>query len=105
MWTKENLQQLVKEKMSDYMFVIVSNRQPYVHVFEKGKIEPRRGVGGVITSLDPVMQSCDGLWVAFGNGDADRKVTDRNGCLRVPPEDPRYTLKRVWLSKEEEKRY
>jgi trehalose 6-phosphate synthase len=105
MWTKEDLQQLVREQMSDYLFVVVSNRQPYVHVFDKGKIQCRRGVGGVITSLDPVMQTCDGLWVAFGAGDADRKVTDKNGRLRVPVEDPHYTLKRVWLSKEEENGY
>jgi len=91
--------------MSEYLFVVVSNRQPYVHVFEKGKIVSRRGVGGVITSLDPVMQTCDGLWVAFGAGDADRKVTDKKGRLRVPPDDPSYTLKRVWLSKEEEDGY
>ena len=105
MWTKEDLHKLVKENMSDYLFVVVSNRQPYVHVFEKGKVVGRRGIGGVITSLDPVMQTCDGLWVAFGNGDADRKAADKKGRLRVPPEDPSYTLKRVWLSKEEENGY
>lgn len=105
MWTKEDLHKLVKEKMSDYLFVVVSNRQPYVHVFEKGKVVARRGVGGVITSLDPVMQTCDGLWVALGSGDADRQVSDKKGRLRVPPENPSYTLKRVWLSKEEENGY
>lgn len=105
MWTKENLHDLVKEKMSDYLFVVVSNREPYVHIFEKGKVVCRRGVGGVVTSLDPVMQACDGLWVAFGNGDADRKVTDKKGRVKVPPDDPSYTLKRVWLTKEEENGY
>jgi len=105
MWTKDDLHKLVKEKMSDYMFVVVSNRQPYVHVFEKGKVVCRRGVGGVITSLDPVMQACDGLWVALSGGDADRKVSDEKGRLRVPPDNPSYTLKRVWLTKEEEDGY
>lgn len=105
MWTKENLQQLIKEQMSDYLFIVVSNRQPYVHVFKKGKIECQRGAGGVITALDPVMQACDGIWIAYGNGDADRKVTDRQGRIRVSPENPKYTLKRVWLTKEEENGY
>jgi len=105
MWTKEDLQKLIKEKMGDYLFVVVSNREPYVHVFEKGKVVCRRGVGGVITSLDPVMQTCDGMWVAFGNGDADRKATDKKGKVRVPPDNPSYTLKRVWLTKEEETGY
>jgi trehalose 6-phosphate synthase len=101
-WTKKDLQQLIKDKMGDYLFIVVSNRQPYVHVFKKGKIECQRGAGGVITALDPVMQACNGIWVAFGNGEADRKVTDEQGKIKVPPEDPRYTLKRVWLTKEEE---
>lgn len=105
MWTKENLQEFIKEKMSEYMFIVVSNRQPYIHRFVKGKIEYFRGPGGVITALDPVMQACDGMWVAYGNGEADRKVTDEKGKIRVPPDNGRYTLKRVWLTKEEESRY
>ena len=44
-WTKENLQTLIKDNMSDYMFVVVSSRQPYVHTFKKGKIECQRGAG------------------------------------------------------------
>ncbi len=101
-WTKENLQTLIKENMSDYEFVVDSSRQPYVHVFKKGKIECQRGAGGVVTALDPILRACNGLWVAYGNGDADGKVTDANGKIRVPHDDPSYTLKRVWLTKEEE---
>ncbi|MFH0858738.1 MAG: trehalose-6-phosphate synthase, partial [Candidatus Omnitrophota bacterium] len=102
MWTKKDLQKLIKDKMGDYLFIVVSNRQPYVHVFKKGKVECQRGAGGVITALDPVMQACHGTWVAYGNGDADRKVTDSESKVKVPPDNPSYTLKRVWLSKEEE---
>ncbi len=101
-WTKENLQTLIKDNMSDYMFVVVSSRQPYVHTFKKGKIECQRGAGGVVTALDPIMRACNGLWVAYGNGDADSKVTDAGARIKVPPDDPSYTLKRVWLTKEEE---
>ena len=105
MWTKQSLQQLIKEKMSDYLFIVVSNRQPYVHVHKKGQIQCQRGAGGVITALDPVMQACHGIWVASSSGDADNKVTDSHGKIKVPPENPAYVLKRVWLSKEEENGY
>lgn len=105
MWTKEDLQNLVKTKLSDYLFFVVSNRQPYVHTFKKGKIEVGRGVGGVTAALDPVMQSCQGIWVAFGNGEADRLATSPDGKIKVPLENPCYTLKRVWLTKEEEQGY
>lgn len=105
MWTQESLQKLIKDKMGGFMFVVVSNRQPYVHRFQKGRVECQRGAGGVITALDPVMQACRGTWVAFGSGDADRKVTDADGKIKVPPDHPSYTLKRVWLNKEEENGY
>lgn len=105
MWTSEALQRLIKEKMSDYFFVVVSNREPYAHTFKKGKIECQRGAGGVVTALDPIMQACDGIWVAYGSGEADRKVSDNQGRIKVPQENPHYTLKRVWLTKEEENGY
>lgn len=61
--------------------------------------------GGLVTALDPVMRICDGTWIAHGSGDADRDTADARGVVRVPPDDPRYTLKRVWLTKEEEGGY
>lgn len=105
MWTKDDLQKLIKEKMSDYKFIIASNRQPYGHIFRKGKIAYQRGVGGVVTALDPIMQACDGTWVAFGNQEADHLVTDKQGRVKVPPDNPTYTLRRVRLTKEEESGY
>ncbi|MFA5261405.1 MAG: trehalose-6-phosphate synthase, partial [Candidatus Omnitrophota bacterium] len=102
MWTKENLEQLAKDKMKDYLFVVVSNREPYVHVFQKNNIKCQRGVGGVTSALDPVMRACGGTWVAYGQGDADQKMSDEKGRLKVPPENPSYTLRRVWLNKQEE---
>jgi trehalose 6-phosphate synthase len=55
-----------------------------------------------VTALEPVMRACSGTWVAHGSGSADREVVDRHDRLRVPPDDPSYTLRRVWLSPEEE---
>ncbi|MFN7170416.1 MAG: trehalose-6-phosphate synthase [Candidatus Omnitrophota bacterium] len=105
MWTKESLEELIRTKLGDYLLIVVSNREPYIHTLKKGKIICQKGAGGVITALDPVMRACRGIWVAQASGDADRKVTDREGKIQVPPENPLYTLKRVWLSKEEEEGY
>jgi trehalose 6-phosphate synthase len=57
------------------------------------------------SGLDPVLRACGGLWVAHGSGAADRLVVDARDCVAVPPDNPRYTLKRVWLTKEEEAGY
>ena len=64
-----------------------------------------RPASGMTTALDPIMRACGGTWVAHGAGDADRRTADDRGPLRVPPEDPRYTLRRVWLTKEQEEGY
>jgi trehalose 6-phosphate synthase len=53
------------------------------------------------SALDPVMRACGGLWIAHGSGDADKQSVDQFDRVQVPPEHPEYTLRRVWLSKEE----
>ena len=60
---------------------------------------------GLVTALEPVLCACAGTWLAHGNGTADRDNVDRHDRLAVPPDDPRYTLRRVWLTKEEEEGY
>ncbi len=57
---------------------------------------------GLVTAIEPVLRACDGVWVASGSGNADAQNVDEFDRLRVPPDDPRYTLRRVWLSAEEE---
>lgn len=99
-WSKKTVLEIVKEKLSNCQFVVVSNRQPYIHKLIKGKIECVRGPGGVVSALDPVMQELGGLWISCGVGDADRIVA-KDSKVKVPPENPTYTLKYVWLTKEE----
>lgn len=105
MKTKSELQQFVRERLGNFRFIAVSNRQPVTHKFKHGKIESYRTPGGVVTALDPVMQACQGTWIAFGNGDADKVVSNEFGKIGLPLGQPSYTLKRVWLTKEEEMGY
>ena len=89
----------VLSMLDSWELIIVSNRQPYRHTFdEDDAIVVDRPAGGLTAGLDPVVQETDGTWVAWGDGDADRIATDDDSSVRVPPEDPAYTLKRVWLS-------
>jgi trehalose-6-phosphate synthase len=105
MWTREGLSELVKEKLSSYPFVVVSNREPYVHSFSGDEIITQVPASGLTVALDPMMQACGCTWIAHGGGDADRRVVDSNNKVGVPPGEPKYSLKRVWLSKEEEDGY
>ncbi|OGG58081.1 hypothetical protein A2853_01100 [Candidatus Kaiserbacteria bacterium RIFCSPHIGHO2_01_FULL_55_17] len=102
-WTAERLQEFIKAHLKDRPIYVVSNREPYVH--EKvGRKEMKWSVpaSGLVTALEPVMVACGGVWLAHGSGNADKQTADANGKLRVPPDEPKYTLKRVWLSREDE---
>ena len=105
-WTAERLSEFIKATLKDRPIFVVSNREPYEHYTDsKGRINYRVPAGGVITALEPVMAACGGTWIAWGSGDADKTTVDQDDKIRVPPHEPRFTLKRVWLTKEEEKGY
>ena len=104
-WTEERLKQFVQMQLNGRLLVVVSNREPVSHVWRGGQIHAQAPASGLVTAMDPVMRACGGVWVAHGSGDADRETVDGRGRIGVPVDDPRYTLRRVWLSKEEEQGY
>lgn len=83
--------------LNDGKFILVSNREPYEHVRDESRIDVRQPAGGLVSALDPTMRHTHGTWVAWGSGSADRAVCDDAGRVPVPPDDPQYTLHRVWL--------
>ena len=102
--------------------IVVANREPYIHLHstrqhrglwawlrglkgETPEITWIRPASGLVTALDPVMRAWGGTWVAHGSGSADREVSDDKGRVKVPPDKPSYTLRRVWLTPEEEEGY
>lgn len=105
MWTKKQLEETIGSQMSDYLLVVVSNRQPYSQVSRAGKIVMQRQPGGLVTALDPVLQAARGTWIAVGTSPYDRATAAENAVAYVPPENPSYKLKRIFLTKEEMDRY
>lgn len=104
-WTPARLREHVQNLLRERHLFVVSNREPYVHERQGKKIECVVPASGLVTALEPILQACGGTWVAHGSGDADREVVNDQNKFRVPPEDPQYVLKRVWLTKEEEEGY
>lgn len=102
LWTAERLKISIHSKLGESRLFAISNREPYEHLHQNGAIECSVPASGLVTALEPVLRACDGTWIAQGTGDADRETVDSNDCLRVPPGDPHYTLRRVWLSPDEE---
>lgn len=105
MWTADRLAVQVQTRLDGGRLFVVSNREPYAHQRNGRSIEVVVPPSGLVTALEPVLNACDGTWIAHGSGDADSEVVDAHDRLRVPPDDPRYTLRRVWLNKEEEEGY
>jgi trehalose 6-phosphate synthase len=102
LWTEERLKQFVEIRFGERPIYIVSNREPLSHVREGRSIAELQPASGLVTALEPIMLACGGVWVAHGSGNADRVVGDRIG---LPTRDPAYTLRRVWLTEEEEAGY
>jgi len=107
LWTEAKLRDLIHARLGENALFVVSNREPYMHVIDDitGESKCIRPASGVVTAIDPIMRACGGTWIAHGSGNADRKFVNSKDKLGVPPEDNRYILKRVWLSKEEEEGY
>jgi alpha,alpha-trehalose-phosphate synthase [UDP-forming] len=105
LWTAERLSVHMRDHFGSSRIFAVSNREPYVHVRKGREIQCMVPPSGLVTAIEPVLRACDGVWVASGSGNADKETVDQFDRLRVPPDDPRYTLRRVWLTQEEESRY
>src|ERR1700722_17212839 len=105
LWTADRLAVHLRSRLEDGRLFVVSNREPYMHMRHGKSVEVHVPPSGVVTAIEPVLCACDGTWVAHGSGDADQEAVDAHDRLQVPPDDPRYTLRRVWLTKEEEEGY
>ncbi|MEO6000640.1 MAG: trehalose-6-phosphate synthase [Chitinophagaceae bacterium] len=104
-WTPERLKEEVKKIVGNKMMVVVSNREPYMHIHAGKETKLIKPASGLITAMEPILNACGGLWVASGSGDADKETVDAHDKVKVPPEDPKYTLRRIWLTKEEENHF
>jgi len=103
-WTHSRWRAHLTDCLRGSHLLLVSHREPYLHELQDG--QPRLLTpGGLVAALDPVMRASNGIWIAHGAGNADRETADAKGRLMVPPDDPSYTLRRVWLSREEEHGY
>ncbi len=105
MQTKDDLKKFVKEKLKDRAFVIVANREPYRHIKTIEGIKVTRPSGGVHSLLDMVIKATGGTYVAHGDGNADKLVVNDKGIIKMPPREKSYSLKRVFLTKEEVENY
>lgn len=104
-WDPDTLRSLLHKQLAGEQIIVVANREPYVHMKTSEGIKVLRPASGLVTAVEPVMRACSGTWIAHGSGTADHDVVDKKDRVQVPPNRPEYTLRRIWLTKEEEQGY
>ncbi|QKD03755.1 alpha,alpha-trehalose-phosphate synthase (UDP-forming) [Mesorhizobium loti] len=104
-WSPETLRHILATELPDAQVIVVSNREPYIHNRKGDDIELVVPASGLVSALEPITRACAGTWIAYGGGSADALVVDKNDRIEVPPDNPSYTLRRVWLSEEEQQGY
>lgn len=90
-WTSGRLKEEIKVILQNKQLIVVSNREPYIHVRDGKQINCITPASGLITAMEPILKACGGLWIASGTGDADKDTVDDNDKIQVPPEEPKYT--------------
>ena len=105
-WSPETLRKILAEDLPDAQVIVVSNREPYIHnETQDGEVELVVPASGLVSALEPITRACAGTWIAYGGGTADHVVVDDNDSVQVPPGNPSYTLRRVWLTDEQYQGY
>jgi trehalose 6-phosphate synthase len=104
-WKPDALRKILREDLKGDEILIVSNREPYMHVRRNDRTDVLRPASGLVTALEPVMRACSGTWIAHGSGNADRDNVDAHDHVMVPPDKPAYRIRRIWLSREDEAGY
>jgi trehalose 6-phosphate synthase len=105
-WTPERLREVLHRHLRGEKVMMIANREPYIHERDaSGAIRVQHPASGLVSALEPVMRACSGVWVAHGSGSGDRQSSDRHGRVLVPPGEESYTLRRIWLTDDEERGY
>lgn len=104
-WSKTTLRDIMMAELPGVEVLVVANREPYIHNHTEHGIEVQTPASGLVSAVEPVMRACGGTWIAHGSGTADRETVDANDHIGVPPDNPEYTLRRIWITEEEQDGY
>ena len=85
--------------------IVLANRAPFKHEWVAGRVSAARSASGLVTALEPLLETYSGTWVAHAAGSADRQVVDRHGGIGVPPANPQYRIRYVALPEDEYRGY
>jgi len=86
--------------------IVLANRAPFsCEMTDDGRLTIKRSSGGLVTALEPLVEAWSGTWVAQSTGAGDAMIADHRGGVSMPPRDPRYRVRYVWLTDAEQRGY
>ena len=75
--------------------IVVSNRGPSAYGRAKGARVAKRGAGGLVTALAPLVSHHDVTWIASAISAEDRAVAADGACDETTPDGSRYRLRLI----------
>ena len=105
LWSATGLSHLMSSRLAGDQIIVVSNRQPFTHEFSGTNVKLVQPASGLVTALEPVVRASGGTWIAHGSGACDRDFVDGSDRCPAPAAAGAYTLRRLWLSEQEQQGY
>jgi trehalose 6-phosphate synthase len=93
------------EVPADRPVVIVSNRGPLAYRLVDGRLESRRGGGGLVSGLAPLVEEGRAMWIAVALDDADRMAAEQAGGPGDAVDGALPGVHLVALDREDQRRY
>ena len=81
--------------MSRRTLIVVSNRGPIAYARQDGERVARRGAGGLVTALAPLVSHHDVIWIASAISEEDRAVAAEGAVVETARDGSRYRLRLV----------
>jgi trehalose 6-phosphate synthase len=87
--------------------ILASNRGPVEFQKEENKIVMKRGAGGLVATLMPLMEALNGVWIASAMTAEDETISRKypENRVPVPQDDPKFWVSFVLSDPEQYRKY
>lgn len=100
-------QNKILEFLEDKNLIVVSNRGPIEFYKKDNVFKMKRGAGGLVSTLLPLMEALNGTWIASAMTLSDAEVANRfpDNRVPIPEEDTKFWVPFVVVNREQYEEY
>jgi trehalose 6-phosphate synthase len=86
--------------------IVLANRAPFKHEWSGGRVVATRSASGLVTALEPLLETYSGTWVAHAAGSADdERAVEALGGIDALPANVQYRMRYVSVPEREYRGY